>query len=890
MEFLSERKKKMSSAWKKNLNKSFKLLLSMLIVLSSLAANINLKIASAETLENGIFASTYEASATTGGEKVLIDPNATINLGAITNIDSAKVAITNYKEGDTLYFVDQNGIIASFDQTNGLLTLSGSANAENYQTALRSVEFTTTSADLETRNVTFTIEFAESSSEENTEKVTYSMNKEIQVLAVSTETEVAEEEELTQEESADSETAEESSVSEEIKEVVEETTEDTQSASISSLSVEETEESDQEVVSTANTMLSTSSSLINNPGFEDDLNGWTTLGTVNALGGGNYHIGGSFSYEGKSYTIWNDWTINPYQNKMAVLTPSGNNNYTSVFNTLNLSTESQNYITGQFTNIRNFAYVYQDIELSANEEFTMAWNYIATDYIPFNDASFVSLVNLDNATSTPVVNGVRAQVGILGATVLGTGNYSTDSFGSTGWQTATFKAAEAGTYRLAFAIFNLTDQQYSPYLFVDKEPGVTLKNGEPFGPIPKDPNAPDPAGEVEPEIEQSAAPSADDITGNATDGTVTIKNVPENTTVKLYKNGEEIGSVSNESGTVTVSELTLSEDDTIQVTFTEDGKKESEQTAKEVQVRSATPQAEVVKANATTDEVTVKNVANGSIVTIYNEDGEKIGEATQTSESDDVKISIPSGLVKDQKIKVTVTNSGDLESLLLEIESILEKSAAPKAEEIVVNATDKTVTISNVPENTTVKVYKDSVEIASVISENGTVIIPDLDLEKDEEVQITFTEQDKTESDSTAKTAQERSDAVEGDKIVANATTNTVTIKDVPANAVIKIYNNADPSVLIGEATNGDTSGKVIITIDEDLTVNESIELTVTLPRDLESLETSVQPIDQSATLQTENVSVNATNKYRMLLNQMILLEMQQIKQLLLKMFQQILL
>ena len=57
---------------------------------------------------------------------------------------------------------------------------------------------------------------------------------------------------------------------------------------------------------------------------------------------------------------------------------------------------------------------------------------------------------------------------------------------------ATFQAGEAGTYRLGFTVFNLSDTLYSPLLFVDKEPGTTLKNGVPFAPIPPDENAPPP--------------------------------------------------------------------------------------------------------------------------------------------------------------------------------------------------------------------------------------------------------------------------------------------------------------------------------------------------------------------------------------------------------------
>ncbi len=109
--------------------------------------------------------------------------------------------------------------------------------------------------------------------------------------------------------------------------------------------------------------------------------------------------------------------------------------------------------------------------MAAGESFTMAWNYVATDYAPYNDASFCSLVNLDDAGDVPLVNGFNAEVSILGATVTGTGNYSTGDYGSTGWQTATFQAAGTGTYRLGFTVFNLTDMQYNPYLVCRQRTG-----------------------------------------------------------------------------------------------------------------------------------------------------------------------------------------------------------------------------------------------------------------------------------------------------------------------------------------------------------------------------------------------------------------------------------
>jgi LPXTG-motif cell wall-anchored protein len=818
---------------KRNLNRSFKLLLSILIVLSSLGS-IHLNTVFAELINNGIYGSDYQAIATSGGDKILIDNSINIELVDPTSIETAKVAVSNFKQGDELHFAEQNGITGFFDTNNGLLTLNGSANVENYEKALSSVEFSTISEDLESRKVTFTIESLQNNSEESQQIVTYSMDKVVSIIAKNIEMVELASTEPFKEKQATSQTSENMQADEDSVEATNIKT--------------EAEESD-----ASPSMPEIINPLING-GFEDGLTGWTKYSTVNVVEGGPYVTGGKRPGD-PTY----NWTINPYQSKMAVLVPSGSQGvYNTVISTLKLSEDSSNYIKGLFPNTTNFSYIYQDVELKANEELTMAWNYLAIDYEPFNDASFTSFVNINNPNSVPLVNGVKAQVGILGATVKGTGNYSTGSYGSTGWQTATFKAVDAGTYRLGFVIYNLDDTALSPYLFVDKEPGITLKNGEPFGPIPKDPNAPPPAGEVEPEIEQTFAPKEDTITANATDGIITVRNVPENTKVKVYKNGKEIVT-EIKSGTVTLSNLTFSKEDTIQVTFTEDGKTESQKSTKIVQERSASLKEEDITANATSDKVTVKNVAAGATITIYNEDNEKIAEAINSTDSDELSILVDLGLDNEQKIFVTVTNNGDLESNPLKVNSSLEKSIAPRSEDIVVNATDKTITVNNVPENTIVKVYKDSVEVVFVEGKKGNITIPGIEVIKGEELHLTFTEKNKLESEETAKVAQVRSEEIDGKKVVANATTNTITIVDVPENASIVIYDSAEPAVVIGEA-NGDASGKVIITLQEDITVEGAISLTLTLPGELESGKTSIQPMEQSANLDIQNVSVSATS------------------------------
>lgn len=88
-----------------------------------------------------------------------------------TNIESAAIEITgNYINGeDILDFVDAGGISGSWDDITGILTLSGTATLDQYETALQNVTFENISSDPVSlaRLVSFTVSDGENSS--NTE-------------------------------------------------------------------------------------------------------------------------------------------------------------------------------------------------------------------------------------------------------------------------------------------------------------------------------------------------------------------------------------------------------------------------------------------------------------------------------------------------------------------------------------------------------------------------------------------------------------------------------------------------------------------------------------------------------------------------------------------------
>jgi hypothetical protein len=224
-------------------------------------------------------------------------------------------------------------------------------------------------------------------------------------------------------------------------------------------------------------------------GFETgNLTGWTTSGgdatasqTVTNLctGGGKC------------------WTINPYGSWMGKLYPSSVVQFNAATTSLGLTSVENNAIR-QFMNANagggnptptDASWMKRTMTLTAGTTYSFAWNYVSTDYTPYNDGSMVTLVHSTNASIVPTLNNSQQRYGLLGFTNPGTGNYATDSYGSTGWQKIIFTVPQTGDYVLGFATFNLGDTALSPILFVDEIQGTTLLNGASFGPIAPNPGS-----------------------------------------------------------------------------------------------------------------------------------------------------------------------------------------------------------------------------------------------------------------------------------------------------------------------------------------------------------------------------------------------------------------
>lgn len=242
-----------------------------------------------------------------------------------------------------------------------------------------------------------------------------------------------------------------------------------------------------------------------NLGFESgDITGWTSS-TLTATGAQTVQAGP------------NNWSINPYGSYMGTLQiQSGSfNNMTTALGLTSASAtgitsllQSQAAVSGGNPNPTTAGWVTKTVTLTAGTQFSLAWQYVSVDYVPFNDGSIATLTKA-NSTGTTVVNNYNSQYALLGFTNPGTGDYSTASYGATGWQVATFNVTESGDYLLGFGVFNLGDNALSPILYIDEVQGTTTKNGETFGAVA-------PNNDTAPSSPSVTPPSAPTVTATST--------------------------------------------------------------------------------------------------------------------------------------------------------------------------------------------------------------------------------------------------------------------------------------------------------------------------------------------------------------------------------------
>ncbi|OAI00842.1 DUF4347 domain-containing protein [Methylomonas methanica] len=98
---------------------------------------------------------------TEGGSAAAIDTTITLSDADDANIAGATVTLSaGFTSGDTLGFSTQNGITGSYNSGTGVLTLSGTATKAQYQTALRSVTYASSSATPTSSSASRTVTWA----------------------------------------------------------------------------------------------------------------------------------------------------------------------------------------------------------------------------------------------------------------------------------------------------------------------------------------------------------------------------------------------------------------------------------------------------------------------------------------------------------------------------------------------------------------------------------------------------------------------------------------------------------------------------------------------------------------------------------------------------------
>lgn len=271
------------------------------------------------------------------------------------------------------------------------------------------------------------------------------------------------------------------------------------------------------------------------------------------------------------------WAITPYGSYMLSVQAGGNSpQFNAAMTTLGLS-------SSDITTIRNTIYsngsmnptnassVSRSVFLQAGITYTFAWQYLSTDYVPYNDGSMITLTG---GPGIPTLNGQTQNYALLGFTNPGTGNYSTNSYGATGWQVAVFTVPADGNYMLGFSSFNLGDTALSPILFIDQLQGTTALNGSTFAPIAPNQGSSAPTAPPPPQPEPTYP--AVNITTNqtiklgqtnaVTSNSIYIQNIGDNNTVNVEQfskfnairgvNGAAAMLINGNNNTVTINQGT----------------------------------------------------------------------------------------------------------------------------------------------------------------------------------------------------------------------------------------------------------------------------------------------------------------------------------------------
>ncbi len=185
-----------------------------------------------------------------------------------------------------------------------------------------------------------------------------------------------------------------------------------------------------------------------NADFETgDLSGWNTIGSVSATGS-------------TTVTTFDNvvWSIGAAGTTMGHLESSGSS-VSNIESVLGLAAGTLNALNTNANGgtLTNGSALYNSFSANVGDTITFSWDYVATDYIPFNDPAYALLIGPNSSTT------VLASIHGLGQAV-GTSGHS-------GWQTFSSSFSVAGNYTLAFITTNDKDTVLNSHLFIDGSSG-----------------------------------------------------------------------------------------------------------------------------------------------------------------------------------------------------------------------------------------------------------------------------------------------------------------------------------------------------------------------------------------------------------------------------------
>lgn len=194
-----------------------------------------------------------------------------------------------------------------------------------------------------------------------------------------------------------------------------------------------------------------------NTGFEAGLTGWTSIGDVAAV---------PFT----TVTTFDStvWSIFPFGTLMAQLN-SNPIDASTIEATLGLAPGSLPNANPNGGALTDGSLIYQSFSAIAGETFGQYWNYVARDYIPFNDPAFAIVID---------PNGVAAITTL--ASIQGDG-VAVGTSGNSGWHLFSYTTALTGDYTIAFATMNDKDTILDSALFLDNQAGSCSPDCPPIG-------------------------------------------------------------------------------------------------------------------------------------------------------------------------------------------------------------------------------------------------------------------------------------------------------------------------------------------------------------------------------------------------------------------------